>query len=111
MVKNRTHRPRVIQEELSDDDAQRILTGASGLGQAAPYQPSPSGELDFAEGEMLTLGEIVEKARTTFKIGYLLDRRLASSLVFIMGSFDRETFEHVMRKLQPVARGCSTRDG
>lgn len=97
MVKNRTHRPRVIQEELSDDDAQRILTGASGLGQAAPYQPSPSGELDFAEGEMLTLGEIVEKARTTFKIGYLLDRRLASSLVFMMGSFDRETFEHVMR--------------
>lgn len=97
VYKNRSIHSRSRQEDLSSEEAQRILAGSSGLGQAPPYQPLPSGELDFAEGEMLTLGEIVEKARTTFKIGYLLDRRLASSLVFIMGSFDRETFEHVMR--------------
>lgn len=97
VYQNRSLHTRKTQEDLSSEEAQLILTGASRLGQVAPYQPSPVGELDFSEGEMLTLGEIVEKARTTFKIGYLLDRRLASSLVFIMGAFDQETFEHVMR--------------
>lgn len=97
MFTNMSPRPRVIPEDLSEEEARRVLTGSVGLGASAPYQPSPNGELDFSVGEMLTLGEVVDRARDVFKTGYLLDRRLASSLVFIMGSFDRESFEQIMR--------------
>jgi hypothetical protein len=96
-ITNRPVRPREVRDELSTDEAEKILAGSHPLENGAPYQPPPTGDLDFSEGEIMTLGEIVDKARATFEIGYLLDRRLASSLVFIMGSFDRETFEHVIR--------------
>lgn len=96
-ITNRPVQQREIREDLSADEVERILAGSAPLQMGTPYQQSPVGDLDFSEGELMTLGELVEKARTKFEVGYLLDRRLASSLVFIMGSFDRETFEHVIR--------------
>lgn len=94
---DRPIQPREVREELTKDEVDRIREGATLLGGGSPYGMPPSGELDFSKGELITLGEVVDRARAQFKIGYLLDRRLSASLVFVMGSFDRETFESVMR--------------
>jgi hypothetical protein len=57
------------------------------------------GELEFAEGEVLTAKELVARAMKAFGQTYLYDNRIADNLVYCQGKFDKSTFLKVLNTL------------
>ncbi|MEX2244414.1 MAG: hypothetical protein WD716_11280 [Fimbriimonadaceae bacterium] len=78
----------------------------------APKPPS-DGELDFGDGTILTMSEILERASKAFAVSYFIDSRLDRSKYFFSGNFTRERFETTMRHLSyviPMTEGVPFKD-
>lgn len=85
------------------------------LGEGRPARPSPAkstteaffrplphrseGDLDFGEGKLLTLREVLDEARRVFSSFYTYDGRLAGTTYFFSGKFDKETFDRCITRL------------
>jgi hypothetical protein len=58
--------------------------------------PATAGDLEFGEGKLLKLEELVKRAQTQFKTRYRYDRRFAPCQVFVSGAWSRETFDRTL---------------
>ena len=67
-------------------------------------RPEP-GELDFGDGELLTLSELALKVRKKTGVSFVYDLRLKESLIFISGSFDVKTFAKAFEVLTTAPNG------
>jgi hypothetical protein len=70
--------------------------GDSPLFPYTPLEPlSTQGPLDFGDGKVLSLKEMVAQAEEAFDTRYYLDFRLADTLVYVRGNMDKATFEKI----------------
>lgn len=70
--------------------------------ETIPLEPGPQGSLDFGEGDVLQLREILTKVQKAFGRRYVVDHRLAESYYFVKGSFDNESFASCLEQLGKV---------
>jgi hypothetical protein len=61
-------------------------------------QPSDLGDkvMDFGEGKVMTLAELVDSAMEKFDTVYTFDRRLSGSYIFLNGTIDASSLEDVL---------------
>ncbi len=52
----------------------------------------PTGSLKIAPGKCMKLSELIAEAAKAFEVSLMYDKRLADSLVFVSGQFDRDIF-------------------
>lgn len=69
--------------------------------------PIEDGDLDFGEGQVTTLREAIEKARSLWKKRYRLDARLLDDWVFVKGKFTVERFDKCLERLGESLRFAS----
>lgn len=60
------------------------------------------GDLDFSEGRLLRLDELMAEARKAFGKHYMFDGRLSQSYVYVQGKFTDKTFLEFMKAVQNV---------
>jgi hypothetical protein len=65
------------------------------------------GELNFGDGNIFTLEELVRLAERTYNIRFELDGRLRNSLYFVCGSMGRQTFEKAIDVISTTQRTVS----
>jgi hypothetical protein len=70
-------------------------------------EPVEDGDLDFGEGQVTTLREAIEKARSLWKKRYRLDARLLDDWVFVKGKFTVERFDKCLERLGESLRFAS----
>ncbi len=87
---------------VTDEEAARALAGAEPLESKPIAKPISKGELDYHDGELVTLGTVVDKAQELFKVYYLVDARLLDNYVFVRGSFSRKMFEDSLQAISKV---------
>lgn len=64
--------------------------------EVVPLDAPVGGDLDFGEGRLLTLVELLVKAKETFGADYYYDQRLAETQFFLSGTFGKEQFDRVL---------------
>ena len=84
--------------EASKAGAENASTIPTALVQAPP-KPPDDGELDFGEGSILKLDDVIKKAALAFGKRYFCDSRLSESKYFFSGKFTVERFEKTMKEL------------
>lgn len=102
---------RLVYEPLATADSRTgdgpVTLNLTGQSPDVPYpdaQPAPvrqlgrlqDGEVDFQDGGVYTLSEIVERAQRTFGHPLLYDQRLAGSQVFISGTYTEERLRRAL---------------
>ncbi len=64
----------------------------------------PIGNLDFAEGQLLSLATIVDRASKVFHKIYLFDGRLGESMYYMQGHFSESSFlKSIAKVTEPIA--------
>lgn len=91
------------EEKIPEQDSEPIELES--LQEAAP------GVLDFGNGVILTLHEMLEKAAVSFKIPYSVEKRSPDNLYFISGQFSQRSFEKVLQELNISPDDINNRKG
>lgn len=64
-----------------------------------PLRRPELGPIDFGEGVVLSLVEIIRKAEEIFNVRYSIDGRFVDSMIFVSGSMPRETFDKALEMI------------
>lgn len=94
-------KPRFYFEDTGDRPGEKV--------SILPIAPPKDG-LDFGEGRVCTILELIHEAAAKLSLHITVDQRLYSSLVFVKGSFDKK---HFLESLEIIAetKPLSSADG
>lgn len=69
---------------------------------AEPLPASGGGDLDYGEGRVISLLQLISDAREKYKVNAVVDERILNTQVFLRGQFNRDSIREVLSFLTAI---------